>query len=291
MLKTVFIGSRNKLNQILVHWLAARTEVVGVVWIQASSWQESWRGHLRFARQRRRRYGLWKVIDETLFYLYTQRFLRAGDKADLRRRVYEPYWARHGQPVWDGDALEATDVNAPEVLAFLEERQPDVAFAVCINNYFGEAVRAIPAHGVLLWHEGFTPEYKGLYSPFWAVYNLDFERIGYTLLRMNDKLDAGEIFVQGPARDIDPLVHHTNYLGHKAVADSLPAVERFLKDLEAGTARPIDRSDAPSAYYTYPGLTDYIRQRWRLRRWARRAENKVRTQPAEAQPVDSSFAS
>ena len=272
MLKAVFIGSRNDFDEVLVDWLRTRTDLAGVVWTSSTAWQRSLRGRLDFARRRARRYGLRKAIDETAFYVYFHRARQGGDHAELVRRVIDPYRREHGTPKWRGDAIMASGVNSPEVLDFLRERRPDVVFAMCINDYFGAEIRAIPTHGVLLWHEGVTPEYKGLYSPFWAAHNLDFERIGYTLLRMSDEIDAGEVFVQGRAREIDPRRHGHLYMGHKAIWDSLPSVERFLGELEAGTAKPIERDGAASAMYTYPGMSDLVRQRRRLRRSADVAE-------------------
>lgn len=269
MLKTVFIGSRNDFDEVLVHWLAQRTHLVGVVWTNAASWRKTRKQRLQFVQRRLRRYGLLKVLDEILFYYYYRRYFLRGDMEALRQQVIEPYQAQHGRVQWEGDAITAVNVNSPEVLAFLEERAPDVVFAMCINSYFGKKLRAIPRLGTFLWHEGVTPEYKGLQSPFWAVHNLEFDRIGYTLLRMNDELDAGEIFVQGKAEGVDPIRHGHGFMGHKAIADSLPAVEQFLSELESGTARPVDRADAQSGYYTYAGISDLIRQRLRLRRLLR----------------------
>lgn len=266
MLKAIFIGSRNDFDESLVDWLSRRTELTGVVWTSSTAWQRTLRGRLSFARDRARRYGPVKAIDETLFYLYFHRAKRKPDHRELRRAVIDRYEDEHGTPVWRGDALEAASVNSPAVLAFLRERRPDVVFAMCINEFFGDEIRSIPSQGVLLWHEGITPEYRGLYSPFWAAHNLDFERIGYTLLRMNERFDAGEVFVQGAARDVDPRRHGHLYMGHKAIWDSLPAVERFLRELEAGTVVPIDRAGADSRMYTYPGISDLVRQRLRLRR-------------------------
>ncbi len=276
MLRTVFIGSRNDFDELLVDWLARRSDLRGVVWTSSTAWQRSLRGRLDFARRRARRHGVRKAVDEAAFYLVFHKLLKRSDDEELRRRVIDRHRSDGGGPVWTGDSIEASDVNAPEVLAFLRERQPDVVMAMCITNYFDDEIRSIPRHGVFLWHEGVTPEYKGLYSPFWATHNLDFDRIGYTLLRMSDEYDAGEVFVQGPARDVDPVRHGHLYMGHKAIWDSLPEVERFLAELERGAARPIDRAGAEPRMYTYPGLSDLIRQRVRLRRAARR-----RGDPAE----------
>jgi hypothetical protein len=271
MLKTIFIGSKNPFDDILVDWISERTELVGAIWLDPEEWRRSLRGRLEFARKRVRRWGIRKTIDEIAFFLYYHSRLTRGDHQQLHERVIAPYWREHGGPSWNGDSIAVGDVNSAETIAWVREREPDLAFAMCVNNYFGDELRGLCKHGVFLWHEGITPEYRGLYSPFWAVANADFERIGYTLLRMNESYDAGEVFVQGRATDVDPFHDYHGFLGHKAIKDSLPAVERFLHELESGTARPIDRSGAESNYYTYPGLSDLVRQRLMLRRLARAA--------------------
>jgi hypothetical protein len=266
VLKTVFIGSRNTFNLMLVDWLAQRTELVGAIWIDASRWQRTWRGRRDFVRRRIRRYGVRKTLDEIAFFIYYHRFHAAREIRDLEQRVIQPFRERLQLTAWEGDTVSLSDPNSPEALAFIRERQPDLGFAMCIRNYFGPELRSLMKHGVFLWHDGYTPEYRGLYSPFWAVHNLDFDRVGYTLLQMNDVYDGGEIFVQGPVEGADVRSEFHEYLGHKAIADGLPAVERFLTELEQGTATPLARGDATSAYYTYPGLSDFLRQRMRLRR-------------------------
>jgi hypothetical protein len=271
LLRTIFIGAKNTFDDVLVDWLAERSDLVGAMWIDAAGWRSSWRDRVAFTRKRMRRYGLPKTIDEIAFFLYYQGLLVRRERRDLDERLVPSLRDLYGDGRWDGDAITISDVNSPEALTFLRERRPDLAFAMCVNNYFSPEMRGIMKHGVFLWHEGFTPEYRGLYSPFWAVHNLDFDHIGYTLLRMNDEYDAGEVYVQGAARGVDPQRDLHAYLGHKAIADSLPEVETFLRELEGGTAAPIERPDAQSGYYTYPGLTDFVRQRQRLRR-RRRAQ-------------------
>jgi len=271
VLKAVFIGSKNAFDDVLVDWLAERTELVGAIWLDPEEWRKSLKGRLDFTRKRVRRWGIRKTIDEIAFFLYYHARLGRAEERTLEERVIAPYRREHGGPNWDGDTISASDVNSPEVLEFLRERQPDMAFAMCVNNYFSDELRDLFERGVFLWHEGFTPEYRGLYSPFWALTNGDFDHMGYTLLRMNESYDAGEVFVQGRVIDVDPFTDHHSYIGHKAIADSLPSVERFLQELEAGSARPIDRSGADSNYYTYPGLSDFVRQRRMLKRMARSA--------------------
>lgn len=283
MLRVVFIGSRNRSNEILVDWLSRRACLVGVAWTQATAWQRTWSGRWRFAKRRIRRYGILKAVDEALFFVWYYLFFYARDEAELRTHVFEPYRAEHGPFNWSGDSIFfSEDVNSPEVVEFVKSHRPDICLAMCTPSYFKDEIRNIPKYGTFVWHEGITPEYKGLYSSFWAMYNLDFKRLGYTLLKMNDRLDAGDIYVQGSVSNIDLLRHHHNYIGHKAVVDSRPAVEAFLGDLERGVAQPIQRENAGSRYFTYPGFTDYLVQRWRLWRFVYR----IRRLPADA-PTDA----
>lgn len=110
-----------------------------------------------------------------------------------------------------------------------------------------------------MWHEGITPEYRGVYSPFWALVNEDYDNLGYTLLKMNERLDAGDIFVQGKAKDIDPLKDWHGYIGHKVIIDSLPEVKTLLNKLENNNHLPINRKDAKDGFYSYPTLTAFIK--------------------------------
>ncbi len=267
MLKTIFIGSKNRFDEILVKELSKFTEVTGVVWTKSNEWKATLGGRVNFFKKRVKRYGTLKVMNEILFYFYYHKFLKFDDLGDLKNNIINPYFEKNGDVEWKGDSIFTSNVNNPDVLDFISSKSPDLVFAMCINNFFGKKIRSIPTKGVLLWHEGITPEYKGLYSPFWTMHNGDFDNLGYTVLRMNDELDGGEIFVQGKAQDIDPRKHQFGYIGHKAIYDSLPAVKEFIRSLEKGEEKPIKRESAESGVYTYPGIFDYLRQKKQIRNY------------------------
>jgi hypothetical protein len=214
-----------------------------------------------------KRVGLLKTCDEVLYYLLIHRkFLHSAGNAEAQTRLIDFYLSNHGSTDWHGDSIQTDSVNSSAALEFVRQRQPDLIMAMCVNDYFGRTLREIPRLGCFLWHEGITPEYKGLYSPFWAIHNLDLSMLGYTVLRMNHRYDDGEIFLQGPALDVDPRTDSPPYIGHKAVLDSLPAVKELLRKLENGAAVPISTANRRSASYTYPGLSDGLRFAARVRR-------------------------
>ncbi|MBV6478574.1 MAG: Bifunctional polymyxin resistance protein ArnA [Ignavibacteria bacterium] len=269
MLKSVFIGSKNEFDEIIVDWLSQHTELAGVVWSDSAIWRKTWKGRFNYGIKRAKKYGFLKVINELLLFFYVKRKIAVKGLGYLKRELIRPYWKERGRKFTDlkFKSISSDNVNKKEVLDFLNEVKPDIIFAMCVNDFFGKKIRSIPAYGVFLWHEGLTPEYKGLYSPFWTLYNGEYEKLAYTFLRMNDEIDGGEIFVQGYAKDIDLSKHNYSFIGHKAIFDSLPEVGEFLIKLESGSVKRLDRSDSKQGYYTYPGLTQYLKMEKRLKKY------------------------
>ncbi|HET8924028.1 MAG TPA: hypothetical protein VFN26_13650 [Candidatus Acidoferrum sp.] len=267
MLRCVFVGSPNRFTMLLTHWLSMHTDLRGVIRTSSAYWFRSLKGRLQFARKRLKRVGFLKTCDEALYYLLVHRkFLYSSANTEAQTRLIDFYVSNYGLPDWHGDSISTDNINSPAVLQFVSERQPDLIMSMCLNDYFGRNLREIPRLGCFLWHEGITPEYKGHYSPFWAIHNLDLNMLGYTVLRMNHRYDEGEVFLQGPAVGVNPVADSPHYIGHKAVLDSLPAVGEFFGKLEKGSAVPLSTANRRPATYTYPGLSDGMRFAVRLKR-------------------------
>jgi len=268
-MRSVFIGSRNEFDELIVDWLSENTELAGVVWSDSAAWRKTWKGRFDYGFKRAKKYGYFKVLNELLLFFYVKKKVAVKDLGFLKREIIRPYWKNKGRKFDDlkFKEISSENVNKKEVIDFLNEVKPDIIFAMCVNDYFGKKIRSIARHGVYLWHEGLTPEYKGLYSPFWTLYNEDFNNLAYSFLKMNSKIDAGEIYVCGKARDIDLSKHNYSYIGHKAIYDSLPEVGEFLKKLESGEHETLPGRKSEPGNYTYPGLTQYIKMRKRLKKY------------------------
>jgi hypothetical protein len=103
------------------------------------------------------------------------------------------------------------------------------------------------------------------------------------MLKLNAKFDAGDIYVQGRVEGIDPGKDLHCYIGHKAIIDSLPAVESFLGDLAKEVHCAIKPQSAIDKYYSYPTGTKLFKILMkRLRRHVMKARRKSAT--PEKQP-------
>jgi hypothetical protein len=264
MLRCIFVGSPNRFTDLMVHWLSRHTDFVGAVWTSSAEWAKTFPKTLQFAQRRVARFGLAKTFNEICYYWLSRKLLKDHGEP-FQTRLYNDYVQAHGRPSWQGDSIRTDNINSPQVVNFVRERHPDVIMSMCINEFFKREIRDLPRLGSFLWHEGIVPEYKGLYSPFWAMHNCESEMLGYSVLRMNGRYDEGEVYLQGRATGINPKTDSPLYIGHKAILDSLPGVAILLDQLERGIAKPLSLEGRPSGTYTYPGLTDWIRMRWRLR--------------------------
>jgi|GEM_PF-4397262 len=79
-------------------------------------------------------------------------------------------------------------------------------------------------------HGGFLPYYRGLWSEYWAIKNGDFDKIGWTIHELVERIDAGKIFqkekvVYNPDETLEELtlrVHSQMITGYIAFAKALP---------------------------------------------------------------------
>ena len=239
----------------LCGWLADRTNLKLIVWTDEIPWPHrrtssfSRVGRRLLARARRK--GVWRAIDEAGYYAFYFTLLRAPEEARIRQLTCS--FAKQVRSSLDGvEQMRPDRIHDVAIVERLRRLRLDAIFVSCIDVHLPPEIIDAPRLGAFLWHEGITPEYRGVYSHFWALHRGDYSRLGFTLLRMNERLDAGPIFVQGPILGADPDRDWHCFLGAKSLVDSLPHVERFLRDLERNEHRPIDKSGAEDGFYSYP---------------------------------------
>lgn len=262
MLKCAFIGTKNSFDLIIIDWLSRRTDVKFCLWTNKIAWcysggKDRPQRVAKFFCKRIGKIGFLKVVNEALYFVFYIIFLKKGSALKLENLVSD-YWHKNKTAKFTYKEIFVEDINSDDLVQLIKENSIDVIFTMCIDVKIPRKLYSAPRLGTFLWHEGIVPEYRGLYSPFWALYNLDYRKIGYTLIKINDNFDEGAIFVQGPVKDINPTKDLWGYIGHKAIYDSLPQVEIFLKQLENFETKEIIRENAVEKYYSRPGLTHLL---------------------------------
>jgi len=111
-------------------------------------------------------------------------------RSPLRARRLTAALDSHGIP-W----IKIDDVNNPGFLDQLRRSTPDLILSIFTGQRFESDLLSIPRIGCVNVHLGPLPEYRGLYTSFWSLYNGERES-GVSIHFMNNRWDGGPIIAQ-----------------------------------------------------------------------------------------------
>jgi hypothetical protein len=222
---------------------------------------------LKYLWRRAKRIGFTKVLDEMLLRVWWILFKGRSDALALRKLMGETQcrlptgYRRPPRHLVD-------NINSDAGRQVLRDLEPDVC-VLMVNPILSKKTFSIPPLGMLVFHPGVTPEYRGPHSAFWAVMNNELWGIGWSLLRVDEGIDTGPVLAQASCTSVNPL-HETHIImQHRSHVDGMIHVAEVLRRLERGEQPRVAVINRRSTNYTHPGLTDYfrfLRVRVKLRR-------------------------
>ena len=132
--------------------------------------------------------------------------------------------------------LQPTGINAPETLALVRRLQPDAIVVTAFGQKLSPALLATPRRGCFNVHASLLPRFRGPAPINWAIVTGE-EETGVTIIRMVERMDAGDILARQAVRIDDDwtagdLAEVLGRMGAKLMV-------RVLSELEAGTAHPL----------------------------------------------------
>jgi hypothetical protein len=253
-MKTYFLFHDKWTEYVKADWAAARFPFDGFVVIGKTR-----ASFVPFLWRRIRRLGVAKVADELVLRLYYILFKSRRD-----RRMLKSYMAQVQRDIpvtyQRPPVYRVHDINSSASEALLKRLAPDVC-VLMVMPLLKKRIFTIPPLGMLVFHPGVTPEYRGPHSAFWAILNRELWGIGWSLLRVDAGVDTGGVLAQASTRNPDPLTESHVFLGHKSHVDGLPGVLQTLCKLQVGEHPRVFTEGRKSTNYTHPGFTDYLRYR------------------------------
>jgi methionyl-tRNA formyltransferase len=168
--------------------------------------------------------------------------------AKVRRRSIEALAREEGVPL-----VPTASVNDRAYLDQVRSLQPDVIVSVAAAEIFQEELLSCARLGCVNIHSGRLPKYRGMMPVFWQVLNSE-PHITVTVHEMAPRLDAGRVLatVDYPIQATDRLAR----LMTETKREGARLLIRVLRELEAGTARPVALDVAQASYFTFPGRDD-----------------------------------
>lgn len=256
-MKALFMLHGDDLALLKADWVAARFPMAGYLVVDQTR-----PPLVTYLRRRAKRIGYQKVADELAWRAYYTAFLKKHDDrkiAELTQQLKDGIPADFTRP----QIHRVSKINSAETQALLESLEPDACVAT-VNVLLKENIFSIPTHGVLVYHPGVTPEYRGVHAAFWASLQGDFDNIGWSLLKVDAGIDTGHVLAQGRTTNVDPFTETHVLMQHKAHIDGLTGIVDTLRRLQGGDVPRVDVEGRRSQYFTHPGWTDYRKLRRKL---------------------------
>jgi len=147
--------------------------------------------------------------------------------------------------------------NSTSGLEMLRATEPDLLLSLRYRRILHRDAIALPRYGVLNWHSGLLPGYRGVMATFWAMLNGD-EQIGSTCHAIIDRgIDTGPLVNTAPIQCRYDHTYLSNvyslYLaGHRMVVDAVEVIAR------SATAAPKPQL-GDAHYYHAPSQEDVDR--------------------------------
>ncbi len=206
-----------------------------------------------------KKYGYWQVFLQILGRIYYKILNNKKDRA-IFNQIYNEEEIQSVLKKYNYESFQTEDYGAPETIEFIKSQQPDLLL-VHTGYWVGKKVRNIVEGRVIGGHPGITPEYRGVHSPFWAVYNGEPEKVGYTVFWLDSGVDTGDILFQSTV----PIEKEDSYftLSWKGMVGIAENQAKVIKEMESGTeptARKVGEVEERTNY-THPTIFQYLRYR------------------------------
>jgi methionyl-tRNA formyltransferase len=119
--------------------------------------------------------------------------------------------------------------DTTETLDWIKSKNPNL-IVIHTSYWVSKKVRNIVNGNVIGAHPGITQFYRGVHSPFWAIYNGDLDNIGYSIFWVDSGVDSGDLIFQGK---IIPVKEDSYIsLSWKGMAASASNIQRILNETE-----------------------------------------------------------
>lgn len=254
-MKTVLVcNDKDEFNaKLIARWLGSFTNLAGIIKVTRS------RGRIfRGMRNELKRSGIIGLCDASAFRIQYSVFRSRRDRACGTAEIKQ-LCALYPEQNNDIITLRTESPNSLEARRFIKMMSPDFMLARC-NNILKEATFSLPRLGTFVIHPGICPEYRNIHTAFWAIVRGDVDKLGVTLLQVDEGVDTGPIYAHYKC-DWKLGESHFSYQ-NRAIVENLDGIASKLTEICRGEAIPVDVSNRESASWGHPRLSIYWR--WKL---------------------------
>jgi methionyl-tRNA formyltransferase len=138
-------------------------------------------------------------------------------------------------------AIEAPNVNAPEVIERIKRCGPDLIVVIAFGQKISADVTGIPLKGAINVHGSLLPKYRGAAPINWAIVNGEVET-GVTIITVAEKMDAGDMLAQAKT----PICwdETAEELSERLARLAAPLLVEIIDKIESGAAEYVKQNQS-----------------------------------------------
>lgn|SRR5690606_27251114 len=206
-----------------------------------------------------KKYGYEKLFLQILGRIYYKILNQKKDK-EVFDRIYDEKEIARVINQYSFETHQTDDYSKAETLAFIRSLKPDLLL-VHSGYWVGKKVRDLVNGKVIGGHPGITPDYRGVHSPFWAVFNDEPEKIGYTVFWLGSGVDTGDILHQESIKiEKDDSYFTLSWKGMIGIAENQAKIIKKMENGSMPIARKVRQVDEKTNY-SHPTLFQYLKYR------------------------------
>ena len=202
--------------------------------------------------------GIFTTIDQILGRLLYKIINLKSDKKRLSE-IFDIKECKNIKKSLDVSTHFTNSYNNKKTLDWISKLDPDI-IVVHSNGWVGKSIRNIPKVRLIIGgHPGLTQFYRGAYSAFWAIYNHEQEKIGYSIFHIDDGVDTGDlIFQKRISMSENDSYMSLDWRGMKEIAKKqVEIIEEYEKTKKISRTKHSEILD--KSEYPIPGMSHYIR--------------------------------
>ena len=212
----------------------------------------------RFLKQRYKKVGLLRIIDQVIFILTLNKILALFGKKRKASILQEKKLSDH--PISEEKITRVPSANAVQTIQLIKEMAPDI---ILVNGtrILSRKLLASTTATIVNLHAGITPDYRGVHGAYWAYVNKDPAMAGVTLHYVDSGVDTGNIIGQASIQTVSSDNFTTYPL--LQLSEGIALLKNFLHDnMEGRKTQPliISKNEVSKQWY-HPGFFEYLYHR------------------------------
>lgn len=143
------------------------------------------------------------------------------------------------------EELPSSNFNQPETLQRLRDLAPDLLLSVNNSDILRRDLLAVPADGIINFHNGPLPAYRGVNIPSWAIINGETAH-GISWHYVEEGIDAGPIALEAkfPVDEQETAIS----LIFKCIVKGLQTLPDLLQQYQENVLKPVRQCDTGHYY-------------------------------------------